>query len=189
MNNCESKPLLFVDMDNVLADFGGYVKSLPLEEQKKHIIINPVTGKQKTNFDEIPGVFSCFKPVEGAIDAIRKLKERYSIYILSTAPWNNSTAWADKLEWVKKYFGDIDGGDKEHFIFWKRLILCHHKDLLFRKDAWLIDDAIKNGSEVWKEHGRLLQFGVDDIAKDWSRVTDFLMHAIDYPNKAINPYM
>lgn len=188
MNNKEKKPLLFVDMDNVLADFGGYVDAMPEEERKRHIHVDPESGKVKTDFDEIPGIFSHFKPVEGAIEAMRTLKDRYDIYILSTAPWNNPTAWADKLEWIKKYFGDIDGGDKGHFLFWKRLILCHHKDLLFRDDAWLIDDAIKNGTDVWKAHGRLLQFGVEHVAKDWATVTDFLMHIIDEPIQGIPMY-
>lgn len=170
----ESKPLLFVDMDNVLADFGGYVKEhFPGAEDK-------YTGR-KTDYDEIPGIFSKFKPVKGAVDALRILKEKYNIYILSTAPWNNPSAWSDKLEWVKKYFDDIEGGDKdkngnEHPLLWKRIILSHHKDLCYRKDAWLVDDARKNGAKVWFKKGRLLWFGKEERAKDWSAVIDFLMH-------------
>ena len=39
------------------------------------------------------------QPNEGAIDAMNRLKDKYDIYILSTAPWDNPSAWSDKLEW------------------------------------------------------------------------------------------
>ena len=41
------------------------------------------------------------KPVEGAIEAYQELTRHFEVYILSTAPWNNPSAWADKLLWVK----------------------------------------------------------------------------------------
>ena len=31
--------------------------------------------------------------------------DKYDVYILSSAPWKNPSAWSDKLEWVKKYLG------------------------------------------------------------------------------------
>ena len=35
----------------------------------------------------------------GAIDAMHRIQKdgRYELYILSTAPWNNPSAWSDKL--------------------------------------------------------------------------------------------
>ena len=51
---------------------------------------------------------------EGAIDAMNRLKDKYDIYILSTAPWDHPSAWSDKLEWVQRYLGEV---------CYKRLIL------------------------------------------------------------------
>ena len=59
-------------------------------------------------------------PLEGAIDAFETLSKKYDSFILSTAPWENSSAWKDKNEWVKKYLGK-----SAH----KSLILSHHKNL------------------------------------------------------------
>ena len=40
------------------------------------------------------------QPNEGAIDAMNRLKDKYDIYILSTALWDSPSTWSDKLEWV-----------------------------------------------------------------------------------------
>ena len=79
------------------------------------------------------------QPNEGAIDAMNRLKDKYDIYILSTAPWDNPSAWSDKLEWVKRYLGEV---------CYKRLILSHHKNL--NAGDYLIDDRKKNGAADFK---------------------------------------
>ena len=71
-------------------------------------------------FDEVPGIFSMMDPKDGAIESFNELAKHFDTYILSTAPWENQTAWSDKLNWVKKYLGA-----PAH----KRLILSHHKNL------------------------------------------------------------
>ena len=42
------------------------------------------------------------------------------LFILSTAPWKNPSAWSDKVEWVTKYLDDV---------FHKKMIITHRKDL------------------------------------------------------------
>ena len=64
--------------------------------------------------------FQRWKPVDGAIEAYEELTKHFDVYILSTAPWNNPSAWTDKLLWVQKYLGDLAR---------KRLILSHNKNL------------------------------------------------------------
>lgn len=44
-------------------------------------------------------------PMADAVEAFQRLSEQYDTYILSTSPWENPSAWSDKLEWVKKYLG------------------------------------------------------------------------------------
>jgi 5'(3')-deoxyribonucleotidase len=101
---------LYIDMDNVLVDFPS---AFPL--------VDPAMLDQyDTNKDEIPGIFSLMKPMEGAVEAFVELSSLFDTYILSTSPWENPSAWSDKLLWVKKHLGK-----PAH----KRLILSHHKHL------------------------------------------------------------
>lgn len=165
--NTQNKTLLFVDMDNVLVDFGSGLAKVPVEERAKYE--KRVQNKNgyfevtDSEYDCIPGIFSLMEPVSGAIESIRKLNEKYDIYILSTSPWKNPSAWSDKLIWVQKYFGDV---------FYKRLILSHHKDLCHREGAYLIDDRTKNGADAFGNH--LIQFGTERFP-DWNSVVEFLM--------------
>ena len=102
--------IVYVDMDGVLVDFQSGIDSLT-EEQRQSF---------KDGLDDVPGIFSKMKPVEGALEAYEELTRHFDVYILSTAPWNNPSAWTDKLLWVKKYLGDL-----AH----KRLILSHNRKI------------------------------------------------------------
>jgi 5'(3')-deoxyribonucleotidase len=76
------------------------------------------------------------QPMPGAIAAYHELSELFDTYILSTAPWENPTAWSDKLEWAKRHLGA-----PAH----KRLILSHNKHL--NRGHYLVDDRPNNGAE------------------------------------------
>ena len=112
-------------------------------------------------YDEVPNIFAKMQPNEGAIDAMNRLKDKYDIYILSTAPWDNPSAWSDKLEWVKRYLGEV---------CYKRLILSHHKNL--NAGDYLIDDRKKNGAADFK--GELILFGSERFP-NWESVVRYLM--------------
>ena len=116
-----SKPILYIDMDNVLVDFQSGINNLSEYEKREY---------------------------EGR-------------YILSTAPWNNPSAWSDKLVWVKKWLGTYS---------YKRLILSHHKNL--NKGDFLIDDRLKNGAENFS--GELILFGSEQYP-NWDSVVDYLI--------------
>lgn len=147
--NLMKKQILYIDMDNVLVDFTTAFPHLSDETMKEY----------DGHLDDVPGIFSLMKPVKGAIEAYRYLAEHFDVYILSTAPWNNPTAWADKLVWVKQYLGDVA---------YKRLILTHHKDL--NKGDYLIDDRMKNGASEFQ--GKLIQFGSEQFP-DWDAVVEY----------------
>ena len=136
-------------MDNVLVAFPSAFPFLSKETMEAY----------EGCLDEVPGIFSLMKPVEGAIEAYRYLAERFDVYILSTAPWKNPSAWSDKLLWVQEYLGDVA---------YKRLILTHHKDL--NRGDYLIDDRKKNGASEFQ--GKLIQFGSEDFP-NWKTVLDF----------------
>lgn len=138
-------------MDGVLVDFQSGIDSLT-EEQRASF---------KDGLDDVPGIFSKMKPVEGAIEAYEELTRHFDVYILSTAPWNNPSAWTDKLLWVKKYLGDL-----AH----KRLILSHNKHL--NDGDFLIDDRTANGAGDFKgEHVKFLS----EEFQNWDDVLNYLI--------------
>ena len=142
---------LYIDMDNVLVDFPTGIARISDAQR------NEFEGR----LDEVLGIFSLMEPMEGAVDSFHKLAYKYDTYILSTAPWENHTAWSDKLIWVKKYLGTPA---------YKRLILSHHKNL--NSGDYLIDDRLKNS--VDKFAGEHIHFGMEKFP-DWKSVCDLLL--------------
>ena len=147
----KKKKILYFDMDNVLVDFSTGIAREDAATLKTY----------EGRLDEVPGIFSLMHPMPGAIEAFQQLSEVYDAYILSTSPWENPSAWMDKLIWVKKYLGKPA---------YKRLILSHHKDL--NKGDFLIDDRRKNGAAEFE--GELIEFGSERFP-DWKSVVDYLM--------------
>lgn len=144
------KKVLYIDMDNVLVDFSSGIAQLDESIRQKY------AGK----LDEVPGIFSIMSPMQNAIDAFKGLSDLFDTYILSTAPWENPSAWSDKLLWVKKHIGK-----DAH----KRLILSHHKNL--NHGNYLVDDRTKNGAEQFI--GEHIHFGTDRFP-DWTAVSTYL---------------
>ena len=145
------KKILYIDMDGVLVDY--------------QIGIDKLTDQQKIDFKNrlylVPGIFSLLEPLPGAIEAYKMLSNKYDTYILSSPPWDNVSAWGDKLEWVKKYLG---GYAK------KRLILSHHKNL--NVGDYLIDDRTENGAGQFR--GKHIHFNSEEFP-DWSCVCEYLL--------------
>ncbi|MDJ0648945.1 MAG: hypothetical protein QNJ60_09575 [Xenococcaceae cyanobacterium MO_188.B19] len=144
------KKILYLDMDNVLVDFSS---AFPYFSSDTH-------AEYEGRLDEIPGIFSKMTPLAGAIEAYTELINLFDTYILSTAPWENPTAWSDKLIWVKKHLGN-----PAH----KRLILSHNKNL--NSGDFLVDDRLKNGAS--KFDGEHIHFGSESFP-DWQAVTKYL---------------
>lgn len=150
-----NKKIVYIDMDNTIVDFPSGIQKLSKSDQKKF------KGKE----DEHPEIFSLMEPLEGAIEAIKKLNDKYDLYILSTAPWENPNAWKHKREWVEKYFGE---GEKN--IFYKKVILSHHKNL--NEGDILIDDRPNNGAKYF--NGEWIHFATDDYP-DWESIIKYLI--------------
>ena len=137
-------------MDNVLVDFKTGIDRISSYNKKEY----------EGRYDEVPDIFSLMDPMEGAIDSYNKLSSQYDTYILSTSPWDNPSAWQDKILWVKKYL------EKSAY---KRLILSHHKNL--NRGDYLIDDRLKNGAD--KFIGEHIHFGTEKFP-DWKSVLSYL---------------
>jgi 5'(3')-deoxyribonucleotidase len=146
-----NKKRLFFDMDGVLVDFQSGIDKLGEDVKKEY----------EGRLDEVPGVFALMSPMPGAIDAVHKLQEKYDVYILSTAPWKNPSAWSDKVKWVTEHLDDV---------FHKRMVITHCKHLC--EGDYLIDDRGKNGASEFK--GEWIQFGSDRFA-DWKSVLSYLL--------------
>lgn len=143
--------LLYVDMDNVLVDFPSGVARLRPE------LVREYDGR----LDEVPGIFALMDPLPGALEGFASLARSFDTYVLSTAPWENPSAWSDKLLWVKRHLGPIA---------YKRLILSHHKDL--NAGEFLIDDRTRNGAERFR--GEHIHFRTERFP-DWPTVVEYLL--------------
>jgi 5'-nucleotidase len=157
------KKILYIDMDGVLVDFESsfeHVSDTMLEE---------FDGRE----DDIPGIFGHMSPKPGAVEAFRELAGLYDTYILSTSPWQNPSAWSDKLRWVKNHLGDVA---------YKRLILTHHKDL--NRGDFLVDDNTTNGADRFA--GELLLFGSPRFP-GWPAVVRYLKGAAEEEEAGSSP--
>lgn len=147
----QRKKRLYFDMDGVLVDFESGLAQQDEQTLKEY----------EGRYDEIPGLFGLMQPMPGAIEAVHKLNEHYDCYILSTAPWNNPSAWSDKVTWITKHLDDV---------FHKKMVITHCKNLC--KGDILIDDRGKNGTSQFE--GEWIEFGSERYP-DWNAVLDYLI--------------
>ena len=145
------KKILYLDMDGVLVDFESGLRRVPEAVQREY-------GDHR---DQIPGIFSLMDPMPGALAAYQELCGLFDTFILSTAPWENPSAWTDKLLWAKEYLGDLCT---------KRLILTHRKDL--NRGDFLVDDRPNRG-HVEDFQGECIHFGSERFP-DWQAVLVYL---------------
>jgi len=63
------KKIVYVDMDNTIVDFKSGIEKLSKEDQEKF----------KDNFDDHPEIFSLMEPIDGAIEALKKLNNHFDL--------------------------------------------------------------------------------------------------------------
>jgi 5'(3')-deoxyribonucleotidase len=152
------KKVILVDMDGVL------VKEPTKEhEEEKRRKMNRKGRKEGTHdhnlhWSDIPDIFLELEPMDGAIEAYIKLSEDYDTYVVSTAPWDNPSAWSDKRKWIENHLSVAN----------KKLFLTHNKHMVV--GDYLIDDRIKNG--VDKFPGKHIHFGQPPF-ENWEKVLQY----------------
>ncbi len=148
------KKILYVDLDNTIVDFVSGIERLDDADRAVY----------EGRFDDAPGIFALMDPMPGAVEAYRELAGLFDTYILSTAPWDNPSAWSDKLQWVKRHLGSHQGDPA-----YKRLILSHHKNL--NRGDYIIDDRTARGVDEFQ--GVHIHFGTPGL-ETWPEVVAHL---------------
>lgn len=164
-----TKKILYVDMDNVVVNFQSGIDRLPKKVLQDHIEHYGYNKRgEPADLDDVPGIFGLMEPVAGAIEAITELSSIFDLYLLSTSPWDNPTAWSDKISWVRRHFG---AGETSPV--YKRLILSHHKQL--NDGHFLVDDRVENGAQEFglKSGSEHIHFGQVDFP-DWNSIVEHL---------------
>lgn len=148
------KELIFVDMDGVLAD-----AEARMDEFSKELGV-PTQELFKRKHYRKEGFYKDLPPIPGAIDAFKRLCNKYEVYILTAPSWENPSCYIDKRLWVEKYLGDLA---------YKRLIISNDKSLFTGRA--IIDDRTKYG--VTKFKGEHIQFGTSRFP-DWETILEYL---------------
>lgn len=160
-------------MDGVVADFHNGVlkydsKAFSFDKDTNTAAVNAVCESN-------PKIFSELEPIDGSIDAAKKLFDLYDVYFLSTPMWNVPQSFMCKRLWLEKHFGSSVE---------KRLILTHRKD--FNIGEFIVDDTTWNGVDKFK--GYHIHYGTEEFP-NWIVTYNFLRKVAKQPFIDINRKM
>lgn len=168
---------ILVDMDGVLADVYAQFAAYELQETGRVVDLDAIAGADEVvafpngrKHVHLPGFFLGMQPLEGAVDVMRELYDRYEVFIVSAAmEFPNSLK--EKHDWLQKHFP---------FISWKRMVLCGSKTVV-HGDV-LIDDHFKNLDPFPNKtllfdqpHNRVPDIGRHQRVHDWQEIAGLLL--------------
>lgn len=109
------------------------------------------------------GFFSRLDPIDGALAAVKKIKDYgYQCYILTRPSIKNIHCYTEKAEWIREYLG-------EDMV--ENLIIACDKSLVI--GDYLIDDVDIHGQD--KFSGEHIHFGTEQFP-DWESVVNYLLN-------------
>lgn len=128
------KPIVFIDMDGVLANFCAS----PMFENADQIKNNPPRMYDQYFFETLP-------PIDGAMSQVRRLiqSEMYHIEILTKPVRFTHYSYSEKAAWIWKWFPEL--GDKVN--------MTQNKTLFAAPNRILVDDSLDDWGENWVEQG------------------------------------
>lgn len=145
------KKLIYLDCDDVIADFCGH----PVFEGK--LVKDPSPMYE-------PGFFAELKPVKGSLVAVRKLIQMgYEIQILTQPVAFSADSYADKVRWIALYFPE--------------LISCIN--MTQNKGLFVGDYLIDDNPTKWKEKfeangGKFVHFNYHSFHEmEWKNIVRF----------------
>ncbi len=139
------KQIIYVDMDDVLADFE---KSYKYRLKQNPFILYPQSEY---------GFFRKLEPIKGAIYAMEKLSEIYEVFILTAPSEMNPLCYTEKRLWVEDHLG----------MEWVSKLIISPDKSLFIGDYLIDDNPNSKGQD--KFQGELILFGGEEYP-DWEKV-------------------
>lgn len=133
------KKRLLLDMDGVIADV--YAQYIRLEYNHSGVLYTPDMFNGKLEAEIIPncikhvtseGFFRTAPVMEGSIEGVRLLNDRYQLYIVSSAT-EYPKSLPEKQAWLNEYFP---------FISWRQMVFCGDKSVV--SGDIMVDDHPKN---------------------------------------------
>lgn len=130
---------LLIDMDGVLADI--YQQFINYEYQDTGLMpsLKDLSGKPEheafKNHDTYVNSANFFysaSPIEDSVGAVKKLNDRYEVFIVSSAT-QFPLSLTEKMNWISAHFP---------FLHWKQIVLCGTKEII--NGDIMIDDHFKN---------------------------------------------
>jgi len=140
-----SKPILLIDMDNVIVDFYSH----PYLNVERDVYNHPNIYLEK--------YFEYLRPLENAIETVRKIiqLDKFDIYICTQPLATSPHSFSEKATWIKRWLPELES----------KLVMTCNKDLV--DSTFLIDD-----SEKWREgcKGTFLHFDPLDSRLEWDAI-------------------
>lgn len=133
------KKRLIVDMDGVMADI--YSQFIAYDEKEfgyRQPIENMLGKREKDVFKNARqyifenGFFRNAPVMEGSIEAVKQLNEKYELFIVSAA-MEFPKSLSEKYEWLAEHFS---------FLTWHQIVFCGSKTVV--QGDIMIDDYYKN---------------------------------------------
>lgn len=176
------KPVVIMDVDEVLADFVGAVievannlKIDPEEMFEREDVdqwsIKDALDLADWEWEEVrrcisrPGFARELAVLDGAIDGMRELK-KFATIVIATSPWHSDTWVSDREVWLAEHFDGL----------YDAVIYTHHKE--FIRGDFIVDDRTKHvgdwlnrksghtGSSWWGVYDRALLWDKPHNAQD-----------------------